>query len=156
MAARTTKAAARTGTPSIENRKARHEYFIDDSFEAGIALAGSEVKSLRQGNASLQDSYCQIRNGEIWLENMYIQPYREANRWNVEERRPRKLLVRKGDILRWQQKSQEKGIALIPLKLYFTRGWAKVQIGVARGKKQYDKRDAIKERDIQRDVRWGE
>lgn len=153
MAAKAAKGTTRTGTPSIENRKARHEYFIDDSFEAGIELAGSEVKSLRQGAASLQDAYCQIKSGELWLENMYIQPYREANRWNVDERRSRKLLIHKSDILRWHQKSQEKGITLIPLKLYFTRGWAKVQVGVARGKKQYDKRETIRERDIQREMR---
>ena len=150
------KPQQKTMTPTIENRKARHEYFIDDSFEAGIELTGSEVKSLRQGNANLQDAYCQIRNGELWIESMYVQPYAEANRWNVEERRSRRLLIHKQDIYRWQQKVNEKGVTLIPLKLYFTRGWAKVQVGVARGKKQYDKRDSIKERDIERDVRRGE
>ncbi|MEI6913973.1 MAG: SsrA-binding protein SmpB [Armatimonadota bacterium] len=150
------KPQQKTTTPTIENRKARHEYFIDDSFEAGIELTGSEVKSLRQGNANLQDAYCQIRNGELWIESMYVQPYAEANRWNVEERRSRRLLIHKQDIYRWQQKVNEKGVTLIPLKLYFTRGWAKVQVGVARGKKQYDKRDSIKERDIERDVRRGE
>lgn len=150
------KPQQKTTTPTIENRKARHEYFIDDSFEAGIELTGSEVKSLRHGNANLQDAYCQIRNGELWIESMYVQPYAEANRWNVEERRSRRLLIHKQDIYRWQQKVNEKGVTLIPLKLYFTRGWAKVQVGVARGKKQYDKRDSIKERDIERDVRRGE
>ncbi len=144
---------ARSITPTIENRRARHDYFIDDSFEAGIELAGAEVKSIRLGNVSLQDSYCQVQNGEMWLHNMYVKPYEQANRWNVEERRPRKLLVHKREILRLDQKAKEKGLTLIPLKLYFVRGWAKLQVGIARGKKQYDKRDAIREKDADREAR---
>ena len=147
---------AKIGTPTIENRRARHDYHIDDSFEAGIARAGSEVKSLRQGNASLQDAYCEVKEGELWVQNMYIKPYEQANRWAVEERRPRKLLVAKRDILRLRQKTQEKGLTLVPLKVYFTRGWAKMEVGIARGKKQYDKRESIRERDVERDARRGE
>lgn len=154
MAAKSEK-KSRFGSPSIENRKARHEYTILDSFEAGLALIGTEVKSIREGNASLQDSYCQVTGGELWLQNMYVKPYDKGNRWNQDERRPRKLLVKKGELLRLQQRTQEKGLTLIPLKLYFTRGWAKIQVGVAKGKQLHDKRDSIRERDLEREVRRG-
>lgn len=141
------------GKASISNRRAWHDYNIIDTFEAGIELVGAEVKSLRAGNASLQDAYCQIQGGQLVVMNMYIKPYEQANRFNVEERRPRRLLVHKGEILRLDQRMREKGITLVPLKAYFTRGWAKLEIGLATGKKQYDKREAIKQRDIERDLR---
>lgn len=145
-----------SGPPVIENRRARHDYFIEDTFEAGLELKGSEVKSLRQGNANLQDAYVQVKDGELWVVGMFIRPYEMANRWAPEERRPRKLLVHKHEILRLGQKVQEKGLTLVPLKVYFKRGWAKIEVGVARGKKQYDRRQTIKERDLQRALRRGE
>jgi len=145
--------AKRNRSPHIENRRARHDYFIDDSFETGVELQGPEVKSIREGSASLQDSYCEIRGGELWLQNMYVKPYLQGNRWNPDERRPRKLLAHHQEILRLQQKVQEKGVTLVPLKLYFARGWVKLEVGVARGKRQFDKREAIRARDIERDAR---
>lgn len=154
MAGKTAK--GRSGPATIENRRARHDYFIEDSFEAGIELKGAEVKSLRQGNANLQDAYVQVQDGELWVQGMFIRPYEQANRWAPEERRARRLLAHKNDILRLRQKAQEKGLTLIPLKVYFTRGWAKMEVGIARGKRQYDKRESIKERDIQREMRRGE
>lgn len=135
------------------NRRAWHEYFIDETFESGICLVGTEVKSLRAGKASLQDSYAKIENNEVWLHNMYIDPYEQGNRYNLEPRRPRKLLLHKFEIERLKAKTQQKGLALIPLKLYFTRGHAKVELGIARGKKLYDKRDSIAARDADREAR---
>ncbi len=127
-------AKGRSGPPTIENRRARHDYFIEDSFEAGIELKGAEVKSLRQGNANLQDAYVQVQDGELWVHGMFIRPYEQANRWAPEERRARRLLAHKNDILRLRQKAQEKGLTLIPLKVYFTRGWAKMEVGIARAR----------------------
>ncbi|MCC6444814.1 MAG: SsrA-binding protein SmpB [Armatimonadetes bacterium] len=133
------------------NRKARHEYFIDETYEAGVALAGTEVKSLRQGKANLQDSFCRVQEGEMWVYNLHISPYEQGNRWNVDARRPRKLLLHKGEIERLIGKVQEKGLTLIPLQIYFKRGRAKLEIALARGKKLYDKREAIAERDARRE-----
>ncbi len=136
--------------PSIINRKARHDYFVEDSFEAGIVLVGTEVKSIRAGKATLQDAYCKIENGELWLYNMHIAPYEMGNIWNVDPRRKRKLLMHKYEIARLAAKYEQKGLALIPLKLYFSRGYVKIEVGVCRGKKLYDKRDAIAKRDAER------
>ncbi|HEY3297800.1 MAG TPA: SsrA-binding protein SmpB [Armatimonadota bacterium] len=135
------------------NRKARHDYFIDETYDAGIALVGTEVKSVRAGKASLQESFAKIVNGEAWLYNMYIAPYEQGNRYNLEPRRPRKLLLHKSEIERLAAETQQKGLSLIPTQIYFVRGHAKIELGVAKGKKLYDKRDAIAERDIERDAR---
>ncbi len=132
MAGKTAK--GRSGPPTIENRRARHDYFIEDSFEAGIELKGAEVKSLRQGNANLQDAYVQVQDGELWVHGMFIRPYEQANRWAPEERRARRRRAHKNALLRLRQKAQEKGLTLIPLKVYFTRGWAKMEVGIARAR----------------------
>lgn len=141
------------GSPSISNRKAWHEYHIDDTFEAGIALVGTEVKSLRLGQASLQEAFCKIENGEVRIYGMYINPYEQGNRANVDPIRPRKLLLHAHEIQRLDRQLKEKGYTLVPLKLYFTRGFAKLQIGLARGKKLWDKRESIAEKDTERQRR---
>lgn len=137
------------------NRKARHEYFIEETFAAGIALAGTEVKSIRAGKVSLQEGYARVEDGEVWLHNMYIAPYEQGGRFNLDPRRPRKLLLHRFEIARLAGQTQQKGLTLIPLQLYFERGYAKIELGVARGKKLYDKRRAIAERDAQREERRG-
>lgn len=138
---------------SIANRKAWHEYHIGETFECGIVLVGTEVKSLRLGKASLQEAFCKIEAGEAFLHGMHIAPYEQGNRANVDPIRPRKLLLRKAEIAKIDRQLKEKGLTLIPLKLYFSRGYAKLNIGLARGKKLWDKRDAIAERDVDRDRR---
>lgn len=135
------------------NRKARHEYFVEETYTAGLCLAGTEVKSIRAGKVSVQESYARVENGEVWLHNMYIAPYEFGTRWNVDPRRPRKLLLHRFEIAKLAGKTQQKGLALIPLKIYFERGYAKVELGLARGKKLYDKRQAIAERDADREAR---
>jgi SsrA-binding protein len=135
-----------------DNRKARHLYFIESTLEAGLALAGSEVKSLRTGKANIGESYAIAKNGEIFLVNAYIPEYVMANRFNHEPRRTRKLLVRRNEARRLAAAVQREGMTLVPLKLYFTpRGIAKVELGVARGKKLHDKRQSEKARDWARD-----
>ncbi|MFP4159731.1 MAG: SsrA-binding protein SmpB [Desulfobacterales bacterium] len=135
-----------------ENRKARHEFFIMDEFEAGLELKGTEVKSLRQGRANLKDSYGKFRNGELWLYQMHIAPYPFAYYDNHEPERPRKLLMHKSELKRLYGKIKEKGFALVPLRVYFREGKAKVAIALARGKRKYDKRAAIKEREVKREM----
>lgn len=135
-----------------DNRKARHDYFIEESFEAGIALVGSEVKSLRAGRVNLRDGYVQIENGEAFLHNVHISPYEQANRFNHEPLRKRKLLLNRSEINRLYGQVREQGYAIVPLKMYFKKGRAKVEIGLAKGKKQYDKRDDIAARDVQREI----
>jgi len=138
---------------ATENRKARHDYFIEETYEAGIALTGTEVKSLRAGKANLRDSYARIENGEICLYNAHISPYDQGNRFNHDPLRVRKLLLHRMEINRLLGKVKEKGLTLVPLKIYFTeRGYAKVELGLARGKKLYDKRDDIAERDAKREM----
>lgn len=137
---------------AISNRKARFEYEILDTFEAGIVLVGSEVKSLRQGKANLQDSYALVKNGEVWLLNMHINPYEQANQFNHDPLRTRKLLLNKNEIAKLQIKTNEKGLTLIPLKLYFSKGIAKVELGIGKGKKLHDKRETVKERDVAREM----
>jgi len=134
------------------NRQARHNYFIDETFEAGLVLLGSEVKSLRDGKANLSDSYAQIRKGEAFLINSHISPYSGANQFNHEPTRTRKLLLHAREIERLTGKTKERGLTLIPLKLYFKHGRAKVEIGLARGKKLYDKRETLRRKVAQREV----
>jgi len=135
------------------NKKARHDYFIDETFEAGIELTGTEVKSLRERGTALRDSFATIRRGEAWLHNVHIPPYSHGNRANVDPNRMRRLLLHKKEIRYLQGKTQERGYTLVPLSLYFNeRNRAKVELGLAHGKKQYDKRASIAERDQQRDV----
>ena len=134
----------------ILNRKAHYDYFIEDTYEAGIELQGTEIKSLRKGNANINDSYARIKNGEVYLTNMYIGKYEEGNIFNHDERRDRKLLLHKKEILKIDNEVTTKRYTLIPLKIYFVRGKAKVELGVCQGKKLYDKRESIKEKDIKR------
>lgn len=135
------------------NRKAHHEYFIEERYEAGISLAGTEVKSLRLGKVSLQEAFAKVENGEVWLYNMYIAPYEHGGRFNLDPRRPRKLLLHHYEIARIAGKTQQKGLTLVPLSIYFKRGYAKIELGLARGKKLYDKREAIARRDAEREER---
>lgn len=134
----------------IVNRKANHDYFIKSTYEAGIELVGTEIKSIRKGNANINDAYARCKNGEIFLTNMYIGKYEEGNIFNHNERRERKLLLHKNEIIRISNEVELKRYTLIPLKIYFVRGKAKVELGVCQGKKLYDKRESIKERDIKR------
>ncbi len=134
----------------ILNRKAHYDYFIKDTYEAGIELQGTEIKSLRKGNANINDSYARIKNGEVYLTNMYIGKYEEGNIFNHDERRERKLLLHKKEILKIDNEVTTKRYTIIPLKIYFVRGKAKVELGVCQGKKLYDKRESIKEKDIKR------
>ncbi|SHH21684.1 SsrA-binding protein [Anaerosphaera aminiphila DSM 21120] len=135
------------------NRKARHDYYIEDTIEAGIELKGTEVKSLRKGKANIADSYAEIKNGEVFVENMHISPYEQGNIYNVDPLRKRKLLLHKDEIRRLERDIMTKGYTLIPLKLYLNRGRVKVQLAVARGKKLYDKREAIAKKDSERRIR---
>ncbi|MGI9952172.1 SsrA-binding protein SmpB [Moorellaceae bacterium AZ2] len=136
-----------------ENRKARHDYTIEETLEAGIVLTGTEVKSLRGGKANIKDSFARVEKGEIFLYDMHISPYEQGNRFNHEPRRPRKLLLHKEEIRRLIGKTREKGLTLIPLKVYFNpQGRVKVELALARGKKLYDKREAIRERDAKREI----
>jgi SsrA-binding protein len=137
----------------ITNRKAHHDYFIIETYEVGIALIGTEVKSLRFGNANLLDSYAIIKNGEIWLMNMHVSPYEQATIYNHEPKRERRLLLHKKEIRRIYGKMQEKGITLVPLRVYLIDNKIKVELGLVRGKKSYDKREDIKEREVEREVR---
>ncbi len=134
------------------NRKARHEYAILQTFEAGIVLRGTEVKSLRQGKANLSDSYAVIDGGEVWLLNAHINEYDQGNINNHDPLRKRKLLLNKSEIRKLQKAVNEKGNTLVPLRMYFTRGKAKVELAIAKGKKVYDKRHDIAKRDAQRDL----
>jgi len=141
-----------TVKPVATNRKARHDYFIEDTYEAGLVLVGTEVKSIRQGRVNLQDAYAEVRNGEAWLHNMHISPYAQGGRFNPDPNRPRKLLLHRREIDRLKGLQEQKGLTLVPLSLYFRRGRAKVELGLARGKRQYDKRRAIAERESRREL----
>lgn len=134
------------------NKQARHDYFIEDTMEAGLVLKGTEVKSLRQGRANLKDAYARIKNGEVYLHQMHISVYPFAYFDNHEPERPRKLLLHKREIKRLYGKMNEKGFSLIPIKIYFKAGKAKVELGLARGKRKFDKREEIKRRDAKRDL----
>lgn len=135
------------------NRKARHEYEILASYEAGVALRGPEVKSLRGGGVSFQDAFARVESGEVWLHNLHISPYEQANRFNVDPVRPRRLLLTRQEIRQLAVKTEEKGLTLVPLEIYFTRGYAKVELAVGRGKKLHDKRETIKRRQQDREAR---
>jgi SsrA-binding protein len=136
-----------------ENRKARHDYFIEESYEAGIALQGTEVKSCRLGRVNLRDGYAQVEGGEIYLHNVHISPYEQGNRFNHDPLRKRKLLMHKREIMKLLGAVREKGYTLVPLRLYFNeKGKVKVELGLARGKKSYDKRADIAARDAQRQI----
>ena len=144
---------AKTDNKSVaQNRKAYHDYFIEDKFEAGIELAGTEVKSIRQGNLNLKDSFCTVKDGEIFLYGMHVSPYEKGNIFNREPRRTRKLLMHKREILRLGAKAQQDGYAIIPLSVYFKGPRVKVEIGLAKGKKLYDKREASAQRDAKREM----
>jgi SsrA-binding protein len=136
----------------VENRRARFEYHILESFEAGLVLTGTEVKSMRAGGVSLSEAYARFRDGEAWLLGMHIPPYKQGSFSNAEPNRPRKLLLHKEEIARLQSRVGEKGLTIVPLRLYFTRGIAKVQLGVARGKKLWDKRADAAKRDVEREI----
>ena len=135
-----------------ENRKARHDYFVEDTIEAGIALVGSEVKSLRLGRANLKDSYAEIKGREVFLRGMHIAPYEYSSRFNNDPLRARKLLLHKHEILKLASKVRERGYTLVPLKVYFKRGIAKVELALAKGKKSFDRRADIAERDAKRAI----
>jgi SsrA-binding protein len=134
------------------NRRARHEFHIEETLEAGIVLLGSEIKALREGKANLKDSYGRIEGDEVWLWNAHISPYAPASQFGHEPTRTRKLLLHREEISRLTGKVQERGLTLVPLRLYFKRGRAKVELALARGKKHHDKRDAIRERDVRREI----
>lgn len=140
-----------TGPATIQNRKARYDYEIIDSFEAGLVLVGSEVKSLFLGRANLTDAYCRVLQNELWLVNLDIEPYDHSSHFTPERRRDRKLLMHKKEIRLLERKAQEKGLTLIPLKIYFARGKAKVEVGLGRGKRKFDKREQIAERETRRE-----
>jgi SsrA-binding protein len=135
-----------------QNRKARHDYTIEDVYEAGMVLQGTEVKSLREGRASLVDSYATVRDGEVWLENLHIPEYTQGTWTNHEPRRRRKLLLHRQEIAKLVGKTKESGLTLVPLSLYFKDGKAKVEIALARGKRSYDKRQSLAARDAQREM----
>ncbi len=134
------------------NKKAWHDYFIEEVFEAGLVLQGTEVKSLRLGHVSLKEAYCRIKNNEIFVENMQILPYTQGNRENHETLRVRKLLLHTAEIAKLTRKVEEKGLTLVPTKIYFKESRAKLEIGVARGKKLYDKRETLKRKQFEREA----
>lgn len=142
----------KSGPPKIQNRKARHEYSIEETYEAGLVLRGTEVKSIRNGKVSLNEAFAYLKNGEVWLKNMYIKPYEHSSYQNHDERRERKLLLQKREIREIEKAITQKGKTFVPLKLYFKNGYAKVLMGIASGKKKYDKREDIKEKDVRREL----
>ena len=140
------------GNVEIQNKKARHDYSIEDTLEVGLVLYGTEVKSIRQGRANLKDSYAIVRDGEVYIVGMHISPYDKGNIFNKDPLRDKKLLLHKKEINKLLGLVKQKGFSLIPLKAYFSRGKVKVQLAVARGKKLYDKRDDLKTRDAKREI----
>lgn len=138
--------------PLAQNKKAKHDYNILETVEAGVVLTGTEIKSVREGRVTLKDGFAQIRNGEAWLENVHISEYTAGNRFNHDPLRRRKLLLHRKQIEHLGQKTSAKGVTLVPLKVYIKNGFAKVLIGVATGKREYDKRETIKRRDQEREI----
>jgi SsrA-binding protein len=134
------------------NRKARHEYEILDTWEAGLVLRGPEVKSLRDGKVSFTDAFARVERGEVWLFSLHISPYEQANRWNDDPLRPRKLLLNRSEIRKMVGTVEEKGLTLVPLEIYFTRGLAKVTLALGRGRKLHDKRDKLKKQTMDREA----
>lgn len=135
------------------NKKAKHDYFIEDTIEAGIVLTGTEIKSIRQGKINLKDSYCQVRKGEVFAYNIHISHFTEGNRYNHDPLRVRKLLLKKKQIKIIAEKLSERGISIIPLKVYIKRGYAKILIFIAKGKKNYDKRNTLKKKEANREIK---
>ena len=135
-----------------ENRKAFHDYFIDERYECGVALSGTEVKSLRAGKVNLKDSYCQVKDGEIFLIGVHISPYENGNRFNLDPERSRKLLMHKKEIIRLYSVTKQDGLTLVPTKCYFKDSKVKFEIGLARGKKDYDKREVLAKKEAARDI----
>ncbi len=150
--AKKNRSGGRPGSPVVRNKKARFNYHVEDSIEAGIALAGCEVKSLRQGKANLDEAFARVRDGEVILCNMHIGPYEQDTQRVYDPRRPRKLLLHRREIDRVLSRATQRGATLVPLKLYWKRGRAKIELAVARGKRQFDKREDIKRRDTRREV----
>lgn len=145
--------ARQKGIKSVaDNRKAYHEYFIEEKFEAGIVLSGTEVKSIRAGKMNLKDSYVQIKDGEMWLIGAHISPFEQGNRFNKDPMRVRKLLMHKREIIRLFSIIKQEGLTLVPTLCYFKDGKVKVEIGLAKGKKNYDKRDVLADKDAKRDI----
>jgi len=138
--------------PTIQNHKARRDYFIEETYEGGIELKGTEVKSLRAARASIDDAFAKVERGQVWLYNAHISPYEFGNRFNVDPLRPRRLLLHKREINRLQGQLQAKGKALVPLKIYFGKRYAKVLLGLGRGKAEYDKRETIKRKTADREI----
>lgn len=134
------------------NRRARFDYAIEETFEAGMVLTGAEVKSLRNGKASLTEAYARVTDGEVWVDNLHISPYSHASQRDLDPKRPRKLLLHKREIDRLMGQTQERGLTLVPMKIYFTRGLAKMELGLGRGKRQHEKRDATLEREHKREM----
>jgi SsrA-binding protein len=149
---RVAQKVVKKAAPAVDNRRARHEFHILESLEAGIALTGTEIKSIRAGGISLNQAYARLRDGEMWLLGMHVPAYKQGSFSNVDPDRPRKLLLHKDQIERLGGKASEKGLTLVPLRLYFTRGKAKIEIGLARGKKLWDKRADTAKRDVAREI----
>ncbi|MEM1214078.1 MAG: SsrA-binding protein SmpB [Bacteroidota bacterium] len=143
----------KTNTLEIVNRRATFEFHFVDVLEAGIVLTGTEIKSIRKGNVNLRDAYCLFKNNELYLHSMFVAEYKFGNQFNHEERRTRKLLLKRGEIKKWEKKVKEKGLTIVPHRLYLSeRGFVKLEIALAQGKKTYDKRDSIKQKDMKRDM----
>ncbi len=140
------------GKVVAQNKKANHDYFIEETYEAGMVLQGTEIKSIRNGRINLKDSYARIQNGEIYLLNAHISPYEQGNRYNHDPLRQRKLLLHKREIDKLLGETKEAGYALIPLKVYLKNGYAKILIGLGKGKKNYDKREDLKKKEAKRDI----
>jgi SsrA-binding protein len=156
MAKQAKKEQTAANAPAIKvitvNRQAYHDYFVEQTVEAGVSLVGTEVKSIREGKVNLRGSYAIVRSGEVWLENVHIAVYEHGNRYNHDPMRNRKLLLHKREIVQLMSKVATKGLTLVPLKLYLKGGRAKIELGLCRGKKLYDKREAIAERETKRDI----
>ncbi|MQW22460.1 MULTISPECIES: SsrA-binding protein SmpB [unclassified Lactococcus] len=138
--------------PLAQNKKARHDYEIFETFEAGIVLTGTEIKSIRQSKIQLRDGFARVKDGEVWLANVHIAPFEQGNMFNVDETRTRKLLLKKSEIAKIEKELTGTGITFVPLKVYLKNGFAKVLMGLARGKKEYDKRETIKRREQNKDI----
>lgn len=135
-----------------KNKKAYHDYFIEDTFECGIVLVGTEIKAVRAGHVQLKDSFARVKNGEVFIHNMHISPYEHGNIFNHEATRVRKLLLHRREILKINQAITQDGYTLVPLQLHFKNGFAKMVVGIGKGKKNYDKRESLKQKDMQRDI----
>lgn len=140
------------GKQLAQNKKAYHDFFIEETFEAGIVLQGTEIKSIRKGKANLKDSFAKIERGELYLHNMHVSPYEQGNRYNHDPLRTRKLLLHRKEINKLIGETKEVGYTIVPLKLYLKNGYCKVLIGLGKGKKQYDKRDDLKKKEAKRDI----